>query len=86
MSDTYIPVALRREVRERAQNCCAVFQGQGVEIICTPFRAPKANAFAERWVRSVRAECLDQLMILNQRHLQQVLTKYIDYYNGSRPH
>lgn len=63
-----------------------VFQGQGIESICTPFRAPKANAFAERWVRSVRDECLDQLLILNQRHLRRVLTEYIDYYNVSRPH
>jgi len=46
-----------------------VFQGQGIAIIRTPFRTPKANAFAERWVRSVREECLDQLLILNQRHL-----------------
>ena len=46
-----------------------VFQGQGSAIIRTPFRTPKANAFAERWVRSVREECLDQLLILNQRHL-----------------
>jgi len=63
-----------------------VFQGQGIEIIRTPFRSPKANAFAERWVRSVRAECLDHLLILNQRHLRRVLTEYIDYYNASRPH
>jgi len=63
-----------------------VFQGQGIAIIRTPFRAPKANAFAERWVRSVRAECLDQLLIFNQRHLRRVLTAYIAYYNGSHPH
>ena len=63
-----------------------VFQGQSIEIIRTPFRTPKANAFAERWVRAVRAECLDQLLILNQRHLRRVLTEYIDYYNGSRPY
>jgi len=54
-----------------------VFQGQGIEIIRTPFRSPKANAFAERWVRSVREACLDQLLILNQRHLRRVLTEYI---------
>ena len=52
-----------------------VFQGQGIAIIHTPFQAPKANAFAQRWVRSVREECLDQLLVLNQRHLRRVLTE-----------
>ena len=57
-----------------------------MEIVRTSFRAPKANAIAERWVRSVRHECLDQLLILNQRHLIRVLKEYIDYYNVSCPH
>ncbi len=63
-----------------------VFQTEGIESVRTPFRTPQANAFAERWVRSVREECLDQLLIINQRHLKRVLTEYIDYYNHSRPH
>ncbi len=63
-----------------------VFQTEGIERVRTPFRAPEANAFAERWVRSVREECLDHLLILNQRHLKRVLTKYVDYYNHARPH
>jgi transposase InsO family protein len=64
-----------------------VFQGQGIEIIRTPVRAPTANAFAERWIRSVRAEGLDQLLMLDQRHLRRVLTEYMAYYyNRSRPH
>jgi transposase InsO family protein len=63
-----------------------VFVSEGIEIVRTPFRAPKANAIAERWVRSVRQECLDHLLILNQRHLTRVLREYIDYYNVSRPH
>ena len=54
--------------------------------VLTPFRAPNANAVAERWVRSVRGECLDQLLILNETHLRRVLTEYVDYYNQSRPH
>ncbi len=63
-----------------------IFVSEGFEIVRTPFRAPKANAVAERWVRSVRQECLDQLIILNQRHLARVLKEYVQYYNTARPH
>jgi len=52
----------------------------------TPVRAPKANAVAERFVWTVRAECLDWLLILNRRHLERVLTVYADHYNRERPH
>jgi putative transposase len=54
--------------------------------VLTSYRAPKANAFAERWVRSVREECLDHLLILGQRHLRRVLVDYVQYYNTARPH
>jgi putative transposase len=64
----------------------AVFESEGIEIIDIPYEAPNANAFAERWVRSVREECLDKLIILNERHLRRVLTEYIAYYNARRPH
>ena len=63
-----------------------VFTSEGVEIIRTPFRAPNANAIAERWVRSVRAECLDHLLVLGEAHLRRVLTAYADHYNHARPH
>lgn len=63
-----------------------VFESEGIEIVSTPFEAPNANAIAERWVRSVREECLDRLIILNERHLYRVLTEYIAYYNARRPH
>jgi transposase InsO family protein len=63
-----------------------VFVSEGIEIVLTPFRAPKANAVAERWVRSVREECLDYLLIINRRHLWTVLTEYTAYYNCARPH
>ncbi len=63
-----------------------VFQTEGIAPVRTPFRTPQANAFAERWVRSAREECLDHLLILDQRHLKYVLTEYIDYYNHARPH
>jgi putative transposase len=63
-----------------------VFRTEGIEIVRTPVRAPKANAIAERFVRTVRAECLDWLLILNRRHLDRVLRIFVDHYNGHRPH
>lgn len=62
-----------------------VFESEGVHVIHTPFRAPNANA--ERWVRTIREECLDHILILNGSHLQRVLYEFIDdYYNITRPH
>jgi putative transposase len=64
----------------------AVFGSHGVDVVHTPFRAPRANAYAERWVRSVRAECLDRIILLNQWHLAYALRIYKQYFNESRPH
>ena len=63
-----------------------VFTADSIHVIRTPVRAPKANAYAERWVRTVRTECLDWLLIRNRRHLERVLTVYIEHYNSARPH
>jgi putative transposase len=63
-----------------------VFGSEGVEIIRTPFRAPQANAFAERWVGTVRRDCLDWLLISSRRQLERVLRTYVDHYNTHRPH
>ena len=63
-----------------------VFESEGVEIIRTPFRAPNANAFAERWVGTVRRDCLDWLLIARRRQLERVLRVYVDHYNRHRPH
>src|SRR5690242_13765257 len=52
----------------------------------TPYRAPKANAFAERWRRSAREECLDRLLIMSEGHLRHGMKEYISYYNAARPH
>jgi putative transposase len=64
----------------------AVFQSEGVRVIRTPLRTPQANGIAERWIRSVREECLDRVLIVNQRHLKRVLDDYVAYYNEARPH
>jgi putative transposase len=63
-----------------------IFRSEGIRIIHTPIRAPQANAYAERFVRSVRAECLDWLLILGRRHLERVLRAYTAHYNRERPH
>ena len=63
-----------------------VFRSEGGEVVVTPVRAPRANAYAERWVRTVRPECLDWLLIVNRRHLEQVLRLYVQHYNRHRPH
>jgi putative transposase len=63
-----------------------VFHSDGVEVLLTPVQAPRANAYAERWVRTVRAECLDWLLVVGRGHLQQILRVYVQHYNRHRPH
>ena len=63
-----------------------VFAAAGIEVIKIPRQAPKANAHAERWVRTAGAECLDWVPIWNRRHLARVLTTYVEHYNTARPH
>jgi putative transposase len=64
----------------------AVFEGQGIRIVRTPIQVPEANGIAERFVRTVRSERLDWLLIVNTRHLARALTGFLDHYNGHRPH
>jgi transposase InsO family protein len=64
----------------------AVFADADIRIIRTPVRAPRANAIAERWIGTVRRECLDRLLITGRRHLAVVLQEYLAHYNTHRPH
>jgi putative transposase len=63
-----------------------IIRSERVRVIKTPVRAPKANGVAERWVRSVRNECLDHMLIVGRRHLEQVLRAYVAHFNAERPH
>jgi transposase InsO family protein len=63
-----------------------VFASDGTRVIMTPVQAPNAGAFAERWVRTVRQECLDWMLIWGRRHLERVLDEYVRHYNDQRPH
>src|ERR1035437_7855736 len=63
-----------------------VFASIGVEIIRTPVRSPRANAYAERFVRTIRSECLDQLLVVSRRHLESVLDEDVRHYNEARTH
>ena len=84
------PTRFRFLIRDRdskfTRDFDAVFASEGIRIVKTPVRAPKANAIAERFVGTVRRECLDWLLILNRRHLEHVLRVFVDHYNAHRPH
>ena len=82
--------ALRFLIRDRdgkfPDSFDTVFASEGLKVVKTPPRTPNANAVAERAVRSMREECLDQVLIINQMHLRHVLAEYAAYYNHRRPH
>jgi putative transposase len=77
-------------IRDRDTKFTATFdevsRSEGIRVIKTPIRSPRANAFAERWVRTVRTECLDWMLILGRRHLERILREYACHYNRQRPH
>ena len=81
---------MRFLLRDRDAKFCRafddVFRSEEAEVVLTPVQAPNANAFAERWIGTVRAECLDWLLIVGREHLQRVLRVYVDHYNRHRPH
>jgi putative transposase len=82
--------SLRFLIRDRDTKFTAgldqIFASIGVETIRTPVRSPCANAFAERWVRTVRQDCLDHLLVLSRHHLETILADYVDHYNRARSH
>jgi putative transposase len=89
LDDRKLPMhfLIRDNDRKFSRSFDTVFRSEGFHVIPTPFQAPNANAFAERWVRTIREECLDHILILNETHLQRVLGEFIDdYYNVARPH
>ena len=63
-----------------------IFRTEDTKIFTSPVRAPNANAHAERWVRTIRQECLDHLLIISRRHLESVLAEFVMHYNRGRPH
>ena len=63
-----------------------IFVAERIHVIHTPVRAPNANAFAERWLKTVRNECLDKLLIFDESHSRRVMHDYTAYYNTPRPH
>ena len=77
-------------VRDRAGQFAAPFDAvladAGIRVVRIPPRCPRANCFAERFVRTIRAELIDRMLIFNERHLRLVLTNYVRHYNGQRPH
>jgi len=84
------PSAPRFLIRDRDSKFTSafddVFASDGIQTIKTPVQAPNANAFAERWVRTVREECLDWMLIWGRCHLERVLDEYVRHYNDERPH
>jgi putative transposase len=64
----------------------AFLQSEGIRVIRTPIAAPRAKAHAERWVGSVRRECLDRILIVSRSHLERVLCEYVAHHNTHRPH
>jgi putative transposase len=81
-----IKVLIRDRDTKYSSDFDAVFSAAAIRIARTQFRTPRANARCERWVSSVRRECLDWLLILNRRHLEAVLAEYVEHYNWHRPH
>jgi putative transposase len=81
---------VRFVLRDRDATFCRafddMFRSEDAEVVLTPVQPPNANAFTERWIGTVRAECLDGLLFVGRRHLEHVLRVYTEHYNRHRPH
>jgi hypothetical protein len=90
MSLDQLAHGLRFLLRDRDTKFTAAFDtvvtAAGIDVLRTPPQAPRANAYAERWVGTVRRECTDRILIAGERHLTSVLTEYTEHYNSHRPH
>ncbi|HKW69761.1 MAG TPA: integrase core domain-containing protein [Candidatus Dormibacteraeota bacterium] len=88
LQDLDVPISMLIHDRDSkfTKDFDAVFKAEGAKIALTPFRAPRANAVAERLVKTIRTECLDFLVIFGERHLMRVLKEFFDHYNHARPH
>jgi transposase InsO family protein len=82
--------SVRYLIRDRAGQFTdafdAVFAAEGIEVLRSAPQCPRMNAYAERWVRTVRAECTDRMLLLGQRHVEQALEEYVEQYNTHRAH
>jgi transposase InsO family protein len=77
---------LRDRDRSYGGESIADARGIGIETVLTPVRAPQANGIAERLIGTLRRECVDHTIPLNERHLRRLLLEYAEHYNGTRPH
>ncbi len=77
---------IRDNDRKFGATFARVAAASGIEILRTPYRAPRANGVCERFLGSIRRECLDHLLVLGERHLARMLREYIAYFNRARPH
>ena len=83
---TEVRLVLHDRDRKFCRGFDRVWEAEGARVMLTPLMAPKANAYAERWVGSARRECLDWMLIVGQRHLSRVVGEYVTHYNRVRPH
>lgn len=85
-TDTNFLCLIRDNDSKYTESFDTAFESQQTHIVPTPIRAPNANTYMERWIRSAREECLDHILIINEAHLRRMLNEYLNYYNSRRPH